>query len=513
MKKILFAVVFALGAAGSAFAELKLPAIFTDHLVLQRNRPVNVWGWDNPGQDVTVQFAGQSVVAKAGADGKWTAKLQPLETSAVSRQLKVNGSAAKVLQDVLVGEVWLCSGQSNMEWPVSSVDDPDLETLTAKYPLIRHVTVPKVGTQQPQNDFVGQWDVCTPENIGQFSAVGYFFGRTLHQALGVPIGLIDNAWGGSAAEAWVPRNVLAADPDFKTYLDDWSTREQGLEAATEAWLKALEKWREAGAAGRPPQSPVEQMKGNSRPGNLYNGNLHPIIGYTLQGAIWYQGESNAGRAYNYRKLFPLMITQWRKEWAQGDFPFFWVQLADFKAEQPQPMDSAWAELQEAQTMTLKLPNTGQAVITDLGEAKDIHPKDKQNVAKRLARHALAKVYGVKVVAESPRYLSHQVVGNKIVVTFQEVGGKGLTTFDVADVRGFAIAGADQKFVWANAKIVASDKIEVWSDAVAQPTAVRYAWADNPVCNVRNGEGLPLTLFRTDDWNTTTKPVAGVATTR
>jgi len=226
MKKILFAVVFALGAAGSALAELKLPAIFTDHLVLQRNRPVNVWGWDNPGQDVTVQFAGQSVVAKAGADGKWTAKLQPLETSAVSRQLKVNGSSAKVVQDVLVGEVWLCSGQSNMEWTVSSADDGDLESLTAKYPLIRHVTVPKVGTQQPQDDFVGQWDVCTPENIGQFSAVGYFFGRTLHQGLGVPIGLIDNAWGGSAAEAWVPRNVLAADPDFKTYLDDWSTRDR-----------------------------------------------------------------------------------------------------------------------------------------------------------------------------------------------------------------------------------------------------------------------------------------------
>lgn len=512
MKKTLFAILSLVAGSGFALAEVKLPAIFTDHMVLQRSRPVNIWGWDNAGQDVTVQFAGQSVVAKAGADGKWMAKLQPLEASAVARQLKVEGSSSVLIQDVLVGEVWLCSGQSNMEWSVTSADDPDLETLTAKYPLIRHITVPKVGIQQPQKDFVGKWDVCTPETIGQFSAVGYFFGRTLHQALGVPIGLIDNAWGGSAAEAWVPRGVLAADPDFKSYLDDWSAREKNLEANTEAWLKALEQWRDGGAQGRAPQSPVDQMKGNARPGNLYNGCLHPIIGYTLQGAIWYQGESNAARAYNYRKLFPLMITQWRKEWAQGDFPFYWVQLADFKEEQPQPGDSAWAELQEAQTLTLKLPNTGQAVINDLGEAHDIHPKDKQNVAKRLARHALAKVYGFKIVAESPRYLSHEVQGSKIIVTVQQPGG-GLDTFDVREPKGFAIAGSDHKFVWAEAKIVAPNKIEVWSSSVTQPLAVRYAWADNPVCNVQNAEGLPLTPFRTDDWNTTTLPApAGAATT-
>jgi sialate O-acetylesterase len=512
MKKILIAVVSIVAAIGSAFAELKLPAIFTDHLVLQRGIPVNVWGWDAPGQEVTVQFAGQSVVVKAGADGKWKAKLNPLEASAVSRQVKINGSTSKVLNDVLVGEVWLCSGQSNMEWSVSSAYDPDLETLTAKFPLIRHVTVPKNGTQEVQDDFVGQWDVCTPENIGQFSAVGYFYGRILHQALGVPIGLIDNAWGGSAAEAWVPRDVLAADPDFKGYLDDWSNREKNLEAATAAWLKNLEAWRAAGAKGQAPQSPVAQMKGNARPGNLYNGCLHPVIGYSLRGAIWYQGESNASRAYNYRKLFPLMISQWRKEWGQGDFPFYWVQLADFKAEQPQPGDSAWAELQEAQTLTLKLPNTGQAVINDLGEAKDIHPRDKQNVAKRLARHALAKVYGFSsVVAESPRYLSHEIVGNKVVISFQFTGAKGLTTFDVAEPRGFAIAGADQKFVWANAKIIEPGKIEVWSSTVPQPSAVRYAWADNPVCNVRAQEGLPLTPFRTDDWNTTTKPQPAAVT--
>jgi sialate O-acetylesterase len=517
MRKSLIASLLILAGSGHGHAALKLNSLFTDHMVLQRDHPVNVWGWDNPGQDVTVQFAGQSVVAKAGPDGKWTARLQPLQTSAVSRDLKVTGSTSATIQDVLVGEVWLCSGQSNMQWSVSQSDDPDLETLTARYPLIRHVSVPQVGTQVPQNDFVGRWEVCTAESVAQFSAVGYFYGRLLHQALGVPVGLIDNAWGGSAAEAWVKRDVLAADPLIKGYVDDWTAREKSLDAQVDAWVKSLHAWREQAAErrakGQPPvpapQSPIAQMKGNQRPGNLYAGVLHPVIGYTIRGAIWYQGESNASRAYHYRHLFPFMITHWRKEWGQGDFPFFWVQLADYKAEQPQPADSAWAELQEAQTMALKLPNTGQAVINDLGEAEDIHPKDKQNVAKRLARHALAKVYGFSVVAESPRYASHKVQGNKIVVTFQHPGG-GLDTFDVREPKGFAVAGADQKFVWAQAKITGKDTIEVWSDQVAAPAAVRYAWADNPVCNVQNAEGLPLTPFRTDDWNTTTKPAAVAA---
>ncbi len=512
MKTIRIPFVLWLLSGAMASAELKLSSLFTDSMVLQRDHPVNVWGWDNPGQEVTVQFAGQSVVAKSGEDGKWTAKLQPLAVSAVPRALKITGSSEKLIQDVVVGEVWLCSGQSNMQWSVAQSDDPDLETLTAKFPLIRHISVPQVGTQKPQDDFVGKWEVCTTESIAQFSGVGYFFGRTLHLALGVPIGLIDNSWGGSAAEAWVRRDVLAADPACKGYVDEWANRETNLVAVTDAWLKSLEAWRDQAADRRAkglapapvPQNPITQMKGNQRPGNLYNGVLHPVIGYTLRGAIWYQGESNASRAYNYRTLFPLMISHWRKEWGQGDFPFFWVQLADYRAEQLQPADSAWAELQEAQTMALKLPNTGQAVINDLGEAEDIHPKDKQNVAKRLARHALAKVYGFDIVSESPRYLSHEVQGDKIVVTFQHVGG-GMDTFDVKTPVGFAISGPDQKFVWADARIVAKDKIEVRSSQVPQPAAVRYAWADNPVANVQNAEGLPLTPFRTDDWNTTTKP--------
>jgi len=242
-----------------------------------------------------------------------------------------------------------------------------------------------------------------------------------------------------------------------------------------------------------------QMSGNHRPANIYNGVLKSHLGYGIKGAIWYQGESNAGRAYQYRELFPLMIKNWRDEWAQGDFPFYWVQLADFQAEKPEPGDSDWAELREAQTMTMaKLPNTGEAVIIDIGEGKDIHPKNKVDVGRRLARWALAKDYGVKIAYHSPQYKSMEKQGNKIVLTFDHLDGKW-RPFDVAAPRGFAIAGEDRKFVWADAKILEDGKVEVWSDKVAAPVAVRYGWASNPVVNMFNAAGLPLTPFRTDDW--------------
>ena len=241
------------------------------------------------------------------------------------------------------------------------------------------------------------------------------------------------------------------------------------------------------------------MYGNARPGNIYNGVLKPTIGYGIRGVIWYQGESNAGRAYQYRDLFPLMIKSWRDEWGQGDFSFYWVQLADFMGESPEPRDSAWAELREAQTMTMdRLPHTGQAVIIDIGEGKDIHPRNKQDVANRLARWALANDYGMPIAHRSPTYKSMERQGNKIVLTFDHVGG-GLYAFDVNEARGFAIAGADRKFVPAQAQFTGKSTVEVWSDRVPEPVAVRYAWADNPVCNVYSAEGLPATPFRTDDW--------------
>lgn len=496
-----------------ARAELKLPAIVGSNMVLQRDTDVNVWGWDNPGQSVTVEFAGQSVTGTAGDDGKWTATLKPMGVSAEGRTMKIKGSSEASLDNILVGEVWLCSGQSNMQWAVNQADDPDLELLAANYPNLRLITVPQVGTQEAQNDFEGQWEPCTPEVAANFSAVGYFFGRGLHQILDIPVGLIDNAWGGSAAEAWVRRDLLEADPLYKPYLDQWAEIEKTYdhEKAVEAYNKQMEAWKEKQAAakaeGKPappqPRAPRNQLTGQHRPANLYNGVLHPIIGYGIKGAIWYQGETNAGRGENYRYLFPLMIQSWREEWGIGDFSFYWVSLADFQAEVTEPADSSWAELRESQTKTLSLPNTGEAIIYDLGEGRDIHPRDKQNVAKRLLRHALAKDYGYELVSDSPKYVSHEIKGNKVVLTFENVGSSGLYTFDVNEPVGFQIAGEDQKFVWADAKLVGKDKIEVWNPDVANPVAVRYAWATNPVANVESREGLPLTPFRTDDWKLST----------
>ncbi|MEO0447261.1 MAG: sialate O-acetylesterase, partial [Verrucomicrobiota bacterium] len=276
-------------------------------------------------------------------------------------------------------------------------------------------------------------------------------------------------------------------------------------ASLESWKEKAASAKKAGkSVPRMPKNPLQEMKGQHRPANLYNGVLLPVIGYTIKGVIWYQGESNSGRAYNYRSLFPLMISQWRKEWGQGAFPFYWVQLADFRDESVSPTDSTWAELREAQTLTLGLPNTGQAVITDRGEAHDIHPKDKQTVAKRLARHALAKDYGFDIVAESPRYSTHQVEGDKIRVHFDHVGS-GLDTFDIRTPLGFSVAGKDGVFHWGKAKIISPNQVELTSEPVPNPVAVRYAWSDNPVANVQNKEGLPLTPFRTDNWKTLTKP--------
>jgi sialate O-acetylesterase len=267
-----------------------------------------------------------------------------------------------------------------------------------------------------------------------------------------------------------------------------------------AWRDAAAKATAEGKQPPPqPQDPEGQMRGNSRPGNIYNGVLKPTIGYGIRGVIWYQGESNAGRAFQYRDLFPLMIQSWREEWGQGNFPFYWVQLADFLRESSEPRDSAWAELREAQTMTLsRLPFTGQAVIIDIGEGRDIHPKNKRDVALRLARWALARDYGIAVSHQSPTYKAMARQGNRVELTYDHAG-QGLRAFDVADPRGFAIAGSDRKFVWANARITGPATVEVWSDQVADPVSVRYAWADNPVCNLYSADGLPATPFRTDDW--------------
>lgn len=466
-------------ALSSARADVRLPAIFSDHAVLQRDMPVSVWGWADAGEEVTVEIAGQTKNATADQDGNWRVTLDPLPTGEPLKMV-VEGNNRLQRNDLLVGEVWLCSGQSNMEWPVSLTSNADLEIPAARHPRIRLVRVKGPGSQTPVKDFDGAWQVCSPETVAGFSAVGYFFGRELQRQLDVPVGLIDNSWGGSACEAWIRRDRLEGNPLYEALLARWKAMEAELEKKTDPKERA-------------------PLTGNQRPANLYHARLKPILGYTIRGAIWYQGESNAGRAYQYRDMFPLMITSWREDWNQGDFPFYWAQLADFMPEKPQPGDSAWAELREAQTMTQdRLPNTGQAVIIDLGEASDIHPRNKLDVGRRLARWALARDYGRDIAHRSPRYESMSTDGQTIIVKFKDVG-EGLRTIDAAEVQGFAIAGKDRKWVWAEAKITAPDQVVVSSEKVTEPVAVRYAWADNPVCNLYGKNGLPVTPFRTDDW--------------
>ena len=519
MLRVRFALVAVLLAVSpAAWGDVSLNNMFGDHMVLQQGIKNKVWGKADPGEQVTVTFAGQTKTATAAADGSWGVFLDPVQEYGGPHTLAAKGKNSVTFNDVLVGEVWVCSGQSNMQWAVNQANDPDLEKAAAKFPNIRFVSVPQVGTQEPQWNFNGTWKVCSPETAGDFSAVGYFFGRQLHQTLGVPVGLIDNAWGGSAAEAWVKRDKLATHSILKAIHEKWQEEEVKYETVKEKFERRMDEWKqaakEAQAAGRPEpagkpdakQDPAGRMKGNARPGNIHSGVLAPSIGYGIKGAIWYQGESNASRAHQYRELFPFMIKTWREEWGLGDFPFYWVQLADFKEEKAEPAESDWAELREAQTMTMKaLPATGEAVIIDLGEGKDIHPMNKQDVAKRLARWALAETYQVPGIAcRSPLYKAMEKDGAKIVLSFDHVangvkGVKGWRPFDVNEPIGFTIAGADRKFVPAKASLRDDGRIEVWSDAVAEPVAVRYAWADNPVCNMYSTSGLPLTPFRTDDF--------------
>jgi len=496
--------VLVVSQGGSTRADVKLPAMFTDHAVLQRDMPVPVWGSAEPGEEVHVVIAGQTHKTKADDKGDWSVTLKPLKVGEPLK-LVVEGKNRLEVNDILVGEVWLCSGQSNMEFPVAAVTNSDLEISAAKHPQIRLVRVKEPGSQIPVEDFEGEWNVCSPESVGGFSAVGYFFGRELHDQLGVPIGLIDDSWGGSACEAWIRRDRMEGNPLYDGLIKQRDDAFKNFDDAK--WNADWAEWKKmaAGArkAGKPapprPQLANDPALGNYRPANLYHGRLEPVMPYAIRGAIWYQGESNAGRAYQYRDMFPLMIKTWREDWKEGDFPFYWVQLADFMAEKPEPGDSSWAELREAQTMTQdKLPNAGEAVIIDLGEASDIHPKQKLEVGRRLARLALARDYGQKVDHQSPRYESMETQGDKIVLKFKDVGG-GLRAVDDAALHGFAVAGEDRKWHWAEAKIVKPDQIEVSCKEVAAPVAVRYAWADNPVCNVYSTSLLPLTPFRTDDW--------------
>ena len=621
---------------------LKAANIFTDNMVLQRDDAFVIWGWANAGEKVAVSLLDQTSTVQANADGKWTAKFQPIGLGKPF-SVTIKGFENEItFSNVVAGDVWICSGQSNMEWEVKKCGNPAEEIANGNYPMIRHVRIDHVTSPSKLKDVANSgWQVCSPETVGNFSATGYYFGRELHRQLDVPIGLLHTSWGGTIIETWISGEKLELHPDFteavqkvKASAGDEHKRQEKANIA-KAWAENFRKaltdesdqwqvadvddstWKQikvpghwewqgfkgmdgvgwyrhhfnlpAEAAGkkatlsvamiddadhtyingklvgnltnwnapRKYELPAELLKageniiairvadGNAgggihgkdenvfievegqdrvklagnwrfkpstltaalgdRPGKvfagpnhptlLHNAMINPILPYGAKGVIWYQGESNADRAYQYRSLMPLLISDWRIKWNK-DLPFYWVQLANFTAPAEQPGDSTWAELRESQSMTLQMPKTGQAVIIDIGEARDIHPKNKQDVGKRLALNALAKDYGKDVEFSGPVFKSINIEGNLTKLSFDHA--KGLMAKG-GDLKRFEIAGVDKKFVWADAKIEGNQVI-VTSESVEFPVAVRYAWSDNPEgCNLYNEAGLPASPFRTDSW--------------
>jgi sialate O-acetylesterase len=626
-------------------AEVTLPQVIGSHMVLQRNAPVKIWGWADKGERVTVTMAGQSVRTKTNKEGKWEVILGPMAAGGPF-EMQIEGKNSLTLEDVLVGDVWICSGQSNMEWPVYNSDNAEEEVSGADYPRLRLFDVPHNVRLMPVDDIPeAQWAPCTPESVYNFSAVGYFFGRDLHRELDVPIGLISTNWGGTNVETWTSREMSMTDPEMKAGvesidgmnieamaakqeqerrellaslgelgsgtvdgepvwaredldLSNWNEMEvpglwegkglpgvdgvvwfrktvtlNGEQAGSDAllslgaiddsdrtWINGVEvghmqnqydkariyridpgilkegvntiavRVEDTGGGGGFWGSPEEMflkagdrsvplsgvwlfrvssegfrlnaqstVNPNSKPTLLFNGMIHPLLNYRVLGAIWYQGESNAGRAYRYRTLFSNLIRDWRNQWENPDMGFYFVQLANYMQPKDEPGESEWAELREAQTMALSLPKTGMAVTIDIGNANDIHPRNKQDVGKRLALAALHGTYGKEVVYSGPVFQSMKMEGNRAILEFDPMG----TGLEVRDkygyVKGFAIAGEDQVFHWARG-LQQGNSIILWSDRVETPVAVRYGWADNPDdVNLYNQEGLPASPFRTDQW--------------
>jgi sialate O-acetylesterase len=639
MKKLLlFPLVFLVSFF--AHANISLPKIFGDNMVLQRSRPIPVWGQAGANEKIAVQFNNQTKISKADKNGKWMVKLDP-ESAGGPFRLVVRGKNTITINDVFVGEVWICSGQSNMEFNVKGVFNADKEIASANYPMIHHFTVPKDISAVPKNDITGgEWKVCSPQTVSDFTAVGFFFARELYNELKIPIGLIHSSWGGTHSETWTSREAFENSEEFKSMIDgmpllnldslgqvkaeamqkklsliphafdnnadatSWKNdsfddskwpsmklpslwEQRGLDGldgvvwfrktievssadagkaallelsmiddndityvngikvgSTNAYndkrkynipagiLKAGKNniavrvedtgggggiWGEADDMKITIDNKIQTLAGewmykieslekvsavgpNDYPTLLFNAMLNPLIPYAIAGAIWYQGESNAGRAYQYRKAFPLMITDWRQHWQQGDFPFYFVQLASFNSANGNSKDgSTWAELREAQTMTLSLPGTGMAVTTDIGNSTDIHPRNKQDVGKRLAAVALHNVYGKNIEYSGPMYRSMKADGNKIIVSFTHTGTGLMAKDKYGYVRGFEIAGSDQQFHYAKA-MIEEDHLIVFSEEVTTPVAVRFGWTDDAgEDNLFNKEGFPASPFRSDNW--------------
>ncbi len=483
-----------------SYADVRLPALFSDNMVIQQGMEVPVWGWADPGENIRVLIEGSVAETTAGPEGKWNLRIGPLQAGG-PYELTVSGKNVIGIENVLVGEVWVCSGQSNMAMEVRNCLNPEREIHDANHPMIRHFQVKKTKAAEPiddvapaessRNSWLNTWEVSDPSTAGHFSGAAYFFARHLHEARNIPVGIIHTSWGGTTAEAWTPRDTLEKDPSLKAVLVDWpgyNDDEAWLKKEYEEFVQEVEKARRE---GRPDPLYFNQ------PSVLYNGMLAPLIPFGIRGVIWYQGESNAYRACQYRELFPAMIKQWREKWGQGDFPFLFVQLANYHFE-PQ----VFPELREAQTLALELPMTAMAVAIDIGDSTDIHPKNKQEVGRRLALAARKVAYREEILYSGPVYKKMFIEGSKCWLLFDHTGD-GLVASGGGDLHGFSVAGTDRKFLEARARID-GDQVIVWNEKIPAPVAVRYAWANHPVdCNLYNRSGeetfLPASPFRTDNW--------------
>jgi len=488
---------------GNSRANVIPHALFCDHAVLQQGRPIPVWGTADAGEPVSVALGNHKVETKAGADGRWSVEFPEMNAGG-PHTLVIKGSNRIELKDVWIGEVWICSGQSNMERQLGPrsgqqpLENWEQEAASANYPQIRHFAVARTPSDTPLTDTKGQWDVCSPQTVPNFTAVGYYFGRDLHRHLKVPIGLIHTSWGGTPAEAWTSKEVLAERfPEIlaghQKSLSNYPVALSKYQAEEPARLQAWEEaTKQAAAEGKPappkPQPPRDPATGRQNwPSNLYQGMLAPIIPYGMRGVIWYQGESNAGRAAQYRTLFPAMIGDWRTRWDQGDFPFLFVQIAPFRGMNP--------EIRDAQLHTWKTtPHTAMVVTTDVGDADDIHPTRKEPVGARLAVSARAIAYGEAIDYSGPVFDGMAIEGSKAVLSFKHLGG-GLVAKD-GPLRGFEVSTDGKTFVAATAEIT-GETITVSAEGVAQPAAVRYAWSNVPDVNLFNRAGLPATPFRTE----------------
>ncbi|MBI4906177.1 MAG: sialate O-acetylesterase [Acidobacteria bacterium] len=493
-----------LSAAAALLAEVKLPALISDNMVLQQQMPVRIWGWAKPGETVVVTTNGQTAKARTNQQGDWEAWLRPM-TAGGPFDMTIAGDNTLTVKNILVGEVWVASGQSNMQWALRSSTGAEQEIAASNYPQIRFFQVRTTVSERPDDDVKNGtgWKVANPDNTGPFSGVAWFFAKELHRMRGVPVGILQSAVGGTPAQAWTTHSTLANNSILHWYLDRWGKLEEAYPAAKERHEAALVKFKAAAAkaraegkpAPRPPAAPAGAPGHSHTPSGLFNGMIAPLTNYAIRGAIWYQGESNAGEtdAELYRYLFAEMITDWRREWGQGDFPFLWVQLASFAP----PAGRNWPVLRDSQTQTLSLRNTGQALAIDAGESNDIHPKDKLTIGHRLALAARAVAYGERIVYSGPtlRTVAHEPGALRL---WFDHPGSGLASRDNLPLTGFRVAGSDGRYFKAEARIE-GDTIVVSSPLVPDPLEVRYAWENDPVANLTNREGLPATPFRTDSW--------------